>query len=54
MLLDIGAMTTEIAVFRHGALRHSDLMPSGGRAYTKDLALGLKTSHAHAEQAKRR
>ena len=54
VLLDIGAMTTEIAVFRHGALRHSDLMPSGGRAYTKDLALGLKTSHAHAEQAKRR
>ena len=54
VLLDIGAMTTEIAVFRHGTLRHSDLMPSGGRAYTKDLALGLKTSHAHAEQAKRR
>lgn len=54
VLLDIGAMTTEIAVFRHGALRHSDLMPSGGRAYTRDIALGLKTSHAHAEQAKRR
>ena len=54
VLLDVGAMTTEIAVFRHGALRHSDLMPSGGRAYTRDLALGLKTSHAHAEQAKRR
>lgn len=54
VLLDIGAMTTEIAVFRRGALRHSDLMPSGGRAYTRDLALGLRTSHAHAEQAKRR
>ena len=54
VLLDVGAMTTEIAVFRRGALRHSDLMPSGGRAYTRDLALGLKTTHAHAEQAKRR
>ena len=54
VLLDVGAMTTEIAVFRQGAMRHSDLMPSGGRAYTRDLALGLKTSHAHAEQAKRR
>ena len=54
VLLDIGAMTTEIAVFRNGALRHSDLMPSGGRAYTRDLMYGLKTSHAHAEQAKRR
>ena len=47
-------MTTNIAVFRRGALWHSDLMPSGGRAYTRDLAYGLKTSHAHAEQAKRR
>ena len=54
IVLDIGAMTTDIAVFKGTALRHSDLMPSGGRAYTRDLAYGLKTSHAHAEQAKRR
>lgn len=54
VVLDIGAMTTDIAVFRHGVLWHSDLMPSGGRAYTRDLAYGLKTSHAHAEHAKRR
>lgn len=54
VVLDIGAMTTDIAVFRRGVLWHSDLMPSGGRAYTRDVAYGLKTSHAHAEQAKRR
>lgn len=54
LLLDIGAMTTNIAVFRRGVLWHSDLMPSGGRAYTRDISYGLKTSHAHAEQAKRR
>ena len=54
IVLDIGAMTTDIAVFERGALRHSDVMPSGGRAYTRDLAYGLKTSHAHAEHAKRR
>lgn len=54
IVLDIGAMTTDIAVFRRGVLWHSDLMPSGGRAYTRDLAYGLKTSHAHAEHAKRR
>ena len=53
-LLDIGAMTTDIAVFRRGVLWHSDVMPSGGRAYTKDIALGLRTSHAAAEHAKRR
>ena len=54
IVLDIGAMTTDIAVFKRGALRHSDVMPSAGRAYTRDLAYGLKTSHAHAERAKRR
>ena len=54
VVLDIGAMTTDIAVFRRGVLCHSDLMPSGGRAYTRDLAHGLKTSHAHAKNAKRR
>ena len=54
VLLDIGAMTTDIAVFRRGVLWHSDLMPSGGRAYTRDLSLGLNTSHRHAERAKRR
>lgn len=53
-VLDIGAMTTDIAVFRRGVLWHSDVMPSGGRAYTKDIALGLRTSHASAEEAKRR
>ena len=54
VLLDIGAMTTDIAVFRHGVLWHSDLMPSGGRAYTRDIALGLRASHIAAERAKRR
>ena len=54
IVLDIGAMTTEIAVFRRGVLSHSDLMPSGGRAYTRDLMHWLKTSHAYAEHAKRR
>ena len=50
----MGAMTTDIAVFRRGVLWHSDVMPSGGRAYTRDVSYGLKTSHAHAEHAKRR
>lgn len=54
LLLDIGAMTTQIAVFRRGVLWHSDVMPSGGRAYTSDLARGLGISHAAAERAKRR
>ena len=54
IVLDIGAMTTVIAVFRRGALWHSELMPTGGRAYTTDLAAVLGTSFVHAEHAKRR
>ena len=53
-LLDIGAMTTDIAVFRRGVLWHSDVMPSGGSAYTRDIAIGLRTSQPAAEKAKRR
>ena len=52
LLLDIGAMTTDIAVFRRGALWHSDVMPSGGSAYTNDVASGLQTRHSEAERIK--
>ena len=52
--LDIGAMTTVVAVFRRGVLWHSDLMPGGGRACTRELAAVLGTSFVHAEHAKRR
>ncbi len=54
LLLDIGAMTTDIAVFRRGVLWHSDVMPSGGRAYTNDLVRGLRISQGVAERTKRR
>ena len=54
IVLDIGAMTTVIAVFRRGVLWHSDLMPSGGQTCTRELAAVLGTSFVHAEHAKRR
>ena len=54
IVLDIGAMTTVVAVFRRGVLWHSDLMPGGGRACTRALAAVLGTSYVHAEHAKRR
>lgn len=54
LLLDIGAMTVDIAVFRRGVLWHSDVMPSGARAYTTDLVRGLGISQTVAEHTKRR
>lgn len=52
-VLDIGAMNTDIGIFRRGVLRHSDLMPSGGLVYTSDIATVLSISLADAERAKR-
>ena len=54
IVLDIGAMTTGVAVFRRGVLWHSGLLPTGGRACTRELAFVLGTSFVHAEHAKRR
>ena len=54
IVLDIGAMTTVIAVFQRGVLWHSDLMPGGGRTCTRELAAVLGTSFVHAEHVKRR
>ncbi len=54
LLMDIGAANTGLAVYRDGAVWWSDVMPSGGRAYTRDVSLGLQTPFATAEEAKRR
>ncbi len=53
LLLDCGAMTTDIALFRRGALWHSDVMPAGGRHYTSDVAGGLQLGYGEAERVKR-
>jgi cell division protein FtsA len=51
-LIEIGAGTTGIAVFRDGALRYSAVLPVGGWHITNDLAVGLEVSHAEAEAMK--
>ncbi len=54
LLMDIGAANTGLAVVRAGAVWWSDVMPTGGSAYTRDVSLGLQTPFASAEEAKRR
>jgi cell division protein FtsA len=53
VLLDIGGGTTDIAVYAGGGLVHSATIPVGGNILTNDIALGLKTTFAEAEQLKR-
>ncbi len=53
VLLDIGGGTTDIAVFAGGGVIHSATIPVGGNILTNDIALGLKTTSAEAENVKR-
>ena len=51
-LIDIGAATTNIAVFEEGDLIHCAALPVGSHNITNDLAIGLKVDLAVAEAVK--
>lgn len=52
-LIDIGAGTTEIALFQHNKLQKLAVFPVGGDHITTDLAAGLRINHYKAEELKR-
>jgi cell division protein FtsA len=52
-LADIGASTTELAVFFEGSIAHTAVLPIGGDHFTNDLAVGLHVSVEEAEHLKR-
>jgi cell division protein FtsA len=52
-LVDIGAGTTDIAVYEEGDLIHAAVFPIGSERITNDLAIGLKTDIDLAEQIKK-
>lgn len=52
-LIDIGAGTTELAVFEQGDILHSAVLPLGSAHITNDIAIGLRTSIETAEKIKR-
>jgi cell division protein FtsA len=51
-LVDIGAGTTDIAVFTGGAIRHTSCIPIAGDQVTNDIAVALRTPTQHAEDIK--
>jgi len=51
-LVDIGAGTTDIAVFTDGAIRHTACIPIAGDQVTNDIAVALRTPTQHAEDIK--
>jgi cell division protein FtsA len=51
-LVDIGGGTTDIAVFAHGAIAHSAVIPIAGDQVTNDIAVALRTPTQYAEEIK--
>jgi cell division protein FtsA len=53
VLVEIGGGKTSIAIYHHGAVRHTVVVPLGGELFTNDIAVGLRTSIPEAERLKR-
>jgi cell division protein FtsA len=51
-LIDIGGGTTDVAVFREGAIRHTAVIPIAGDQVTNDIAMALRTPTPEAELIK--
>jgi cell division protein FtsA len=52
LLIDIGAGTTEYALFADGEIQYSAVAPVGAGHFTNDLAMVLRTPFAEAEKIK--
>lgn len=52
VVVDVGAGTTDIAVFDQGGLWFTTILPMGGNYITSDLAVGLRTPLVQAEKIK--
>lgn len=51
-ILDIGGGTSDFAVYQHGAIVHTHVIPVAGNMFTSDVAIGLQTTIQEAERIK--
>ena len=51
-LVDIGAGTTDVAIFTNGAIRHTAVIPIAADLITSDIAMALRTPTKDAEEIK--
>jgi cell division protein FtsA len=52
-IMDIGAGSTDLAVFYEGAVIHTGVVPVGGDHFTNDIAVGLRTPLTDADKIKK-
>ena len=53
VMIDIGGGTTDISIYRDGAVIHTAVLPVGGIHMTRDLVVALRAPQPAVEQAKR-
>lgn len=53
MLVDIGAETTTVSIYKHGYLMHLVTLPLGGRNITRDISTSLGVLEETAERVKK-
>ncbi|MCL4229091.1 cell division protein FtsA [Candidatus Dependentiae bacterium] len=51
-VLDIGGGTSDFALYQHGTIRHTMVLPVAGNHFTNDIAVGLRTTLKDAERVK--
>jgi cell division protein FtsA len=54
VLADIGGGTTDISIFIEGSVWHTAVLAMGGHHLTNDIAVGLRSPYATAEEIKKR
>jgi cell division protein FtsA len=54
LVIDLGGGTTDVALFRDGAVWYTGVLPLGGDHISNDIAVGLRTPTADAEDLKKR
>ena len=52
VLVDIGGGTSDMAIFKEGAIVHTSVLAIGGNHITNDIAVGLRTPQNEAEKIK--
>jgi cell division protein FtsA len=52
VLVDIGGGTSDIAIFKNGAIVYTGVLAIGGNHVTNDISVGLRTPQHEAEQIK--
>ena len=53
VVIDIGAGSTGMVIYREGVVQHTAVVPVGGEHFTNDVSVGLRTPIPEAEKMKR-